>query len=185
MPDEDIIPDIYTSICNKLSAEGFRHYEISNFALPGFESRHNSGYWTGRRYLGIGPAAHSFDGKNIRRSNPWKLKEYLNFDFSKTGCGLTGHDKESDSEAVRSPFYQEEILNEDELLEEFIMLNLRREEGIDLNDFKEKFGERKVRILLAKAREFLRTGWLDLRDNHLKLTRGGIMISDRIISSLF
>ena len=77
--DEALSVAMYEALCDKAEAAGFRHYEISNFALPGFESRHNSSYWSGKPYFGFGPGAHSYDGDRTRWSNRPDLGEYLKF----------------------------------------------------------------------------------------------------------
>ena len=165
--DEGLSRDMYTLLSQHLNEAGYRHYEISNFAIPGYESLHNTGYWTGRQYLGLGPSAHSFDGKNTRRANPWKLKEYLNHDFR------------------TNTFYTEEKLTRQECIEESIMLGLRMDSGINIIDFNERFGSDEYKILLKKAAPMIDKGFLILTPSALKLTGKGVMISDNIISSLF
>lgn len=165
--DEGLSRDMYTLLSQHLNEAGYRHYEISNFAIPGYESLHNTGYWTGRQYLGLGPSAHSFDGKNTRRANPWKLKEYLNHDFR------------------TNTFYAEEKLTRQECIEESIMLGLRMDSGINIVDFNERFGSDEYKILLKKAIPMIDKGFLILTPSALKLTGKGVMISDNIISSLF
>lgn len=165
--DEGLSRDMYTLLSQHLNEAGYRHYEISNFAIPGYESLHNTGYWTGRQYLGLGPSAHSFDGKNTRRANPWKLKEYLNHDFR------------------TNTFYAEEKLTRQECIEESIMLGLRMDSGINIVDFNERFGSDEYKILLKKAIPMIDKGFLILTPSELKLTGKGVMISDNIISSLF
>lgn len=165
--DEGLSRDMYNLLSQHLTEAGYRHYEISNFAIPGYESLHNTGYWTGRQYLGLGPSAHSFDGKNTRRANPWKLKEYLNHDFR------------------TNTFYTEEKLTRQECIEESIMLGLRMDSGINIIDFNERFGSDEYKILLKKAAPMIDKGFLILTPSALKLTGKGVMISDNIISSLF
>ena len=165
--DEGLSRDMYNLLSQHLNEAGYRHYEISNFAIPGYESLHNTGYWTGRQYLGLGPSAHSFDGKNTRRANPWKLKEYLNHDFR------------------TNTFYAEEKLTRQECIEESIMLGLRMDSGINIVDFNERFGSDEYKILLKKAIPMIDKGFLILTPSELKLTGKGVMISDNIISSLF
>lgn len=165
--DEGLSRDMYNLLSQHLNEAGYRHYEISNFAIPGYESLHNTGYWTGRQYLGLGPSAHSFDGKNTRRANPWKLKEYLNHDFR------------------TNTFYTEEKLTRQECIEESIMLGLRMDSGINIIDFNERFGSDEYKILLKKAAPMIDKGFLILTPSALKLTGKGVMISDNIISSLF
>ena len=77
--DEETMVNMYELLCQRAQAAGFDHYEISNFALPGFQSRHNSSYWTGTPYLGFGPGAHSYDGLSTRWSNHPDLDTYLSY----------------------------------------------------------------------------------------------------------
>lgn len=72
----ELCNEMYEALCSKAAAAGYRHYEVSNFAIPGMEARHNSAYWDGTPYLGLGPGAHSFDGRN-RSYNPSDIKDYL------------------------------------------------------------------------------------------------------------
>lgn len=106
--DEAVSEQHYRLLCEKLRAGGYDHYEISNFALPGRRARHNSSYWSGRAYLGLGPSAHSYDGKRLRRWNAQSLDEYL-----------------------QSVEYQQETLSDDDLHNEFVMTRLRTTQGID------------------------------------------------------
>lgn len=109
--DDDTLTAMYSLLCHLTADAGYEHYEISNFALPGMRSRHNSSYWTGTSYLGLGPGAHSFDGR-IRRFNPGNLKAYL----------------ESESITV----IDEEL--EDERFNDTIITALRTADGLDLNN---------------------------------------------------
>lgn len=171
--DESIVNRQYQLIQTKLRDAGFRHYEISNYAVPGFESRHNSGYWSGKPYLGLGPAAHSFDGLRTRRSNAWDIKGYLNRFAA-----------DYNIESPKEKFFDEEILTEEEKKEEFIMLSLRTDRGINLDEFKKKFGEKEYNRLLKKAERHKNANQLRVNDNQLTLTEKGIMISDSIIIAL-
>lgn len=165
---------MFSLLQDSLSKAGYRQYEISNYALPGYESLHNSGYWAGRKYLGIGPSAHSYDGKTMRRFNPNDLKGYLNF-FSKYAT----------SEGWRKHFFLEENLTDKELAEEMIMLRLRTAEGLSLSEYEERFGYAARLNLEAVAYRYLKPGHIKLCSNNiLSLTKSGIMISDSIISSL-
>lgn len=167
--DDSLSSDMFAAISSSVEAGGFHQYEISNYSLPGFESRHNSGYWQGRPYLGIGPSAHSYDGGRIRRSNPRDLKGYLQR-FSSL-----------DSEKI---FYDEEYLSEKELEEEMIMLRLRTFGGLNLNKFESRFGQHALHSLLYRSQPFIDAGKLKKSSSQLSLTSSGIMISDMIISSL-
>ena len=165
--DEGLSEKMYQYLIERLHEAGFEHYEISNFARPGFRSRHNTGYWKGRQYLGIGPAAHSYDGLRTRRSNPWNLKGYLKHDFS------------------TASFYEEEYLTDIELQEEMIMLSLRTKEGLDLDNFERRFGAFNKERVLKSAQKDLNCGKLILTDNILQLSESGILTADNTISNLF
>ena len=115
---------MYLLAHDRLTAAGFKHYEISNFAKPGFRSRHNMAYWESKPYVGLGPSAHSFDGQARRFWNVADLKLYF------------------DSIAEnRLPIEKELILNDRERAEEWISLSLRRVEGIVFDDACARLGK--------------------------------------------
>lgn len=174
-PDEEECVDMWLILSDKLDKAGYRRYEISNYSIPGRESIHNRRYWLGNPYLGIGPSAHSYDGKRIRKSNPLKIREYL-----EQYGDISGNHTETDL----LDFQDVEILNDDELLEEHIMLRMRMREGIDLKEFNEKFGEDIYKGLLKNAERVIKVGNVIIEDNHLRLTPEGVMKSDEIIISL-
>lgn len=107
----------YKTLCERLAAAGYCHYEISNFSLPGYSSKHNSSYWTGDKYLGIGPSAHSYDGVRVRRWNLSSVRQYLT-----------------------STEFESEHLSDDDLHNEYIMTRLRTADGIVLSDYRQRFG---------------------------------------------
>lgn len=165
--DETII-EMYGMLAETMRANGYNHYEISNFALPSHESRHNLSYWKGDAYLGIGPGAHSFNGKNIRRANPSKLKEYVSF--------FDGNQKEC--------FYKEEKLGTTELREEMILTRLRMSTGLPLKEYGDKFGEEALSVLLRCADNEIKENRLEIKSEALILTGEGLMVSDRVILAL-
>ncbi|MDE7180375.1 MAG: radical SAM family heme chaperone HemW [Muribaculaceae bacterium] len=174
----DELPEQYSVamfrvINEQLSEAGIRRYEISNYAIPGYESRHNSAYWRGDAYIGLGPAAHGFDGRNLRRANAADFRKYMQAvsdDFIDEGSGLFGN----------------EMLDEDELREEMIMTRLRTTAGLDTEAFKTRFGEPAYRRLMRDADRWMRSGRLTMGSgSHLTLTDAGVMISDEIIADLF
>lgn len=168
LPNEDEWKEMTDRISSKLKGAGYLHYEISNYALPGYESVHNSGYWNGNPYMGLGPGAHSYDGEKIRRFNPTDLKGYLKW----------GRGKES------KDFFDFEILSEEELIEETIMTQLRTREGLDLDEFKERFGKEKTLRLKKQAQTLIKRGLLKMEESRISLTESGILLSDFIILSL-
>lgn len=122
LPDEDTAEAMYDCLVNTLPAHGYRRYEISNFALPGCESRHNLRYWHDRPYIGLGAAAHGYYGRT-RTQNPADLKTYLQ------RCA-----------AHRLPFDEEESVDDKAHMEEFCFLALRTAQGIDKKIFEQIFG---------------------------------------------
>lgn len=157
---------MYERLCQRARKAGFEHYEISNFALPGYHSRHNSSYWTGEAYLGFGPGAHSFDGRRTRRSNHSSLSDYL----SAGGGGEVPHDVE--------------VLSDEELYEEAVMCGLRTCRGVDLAEIGHRFGRQRLDYLLQQASSHLRGGRLAIEHEHLRLTEAALMISDDVMSDL-
>ena len=146
----------------KLKQAGYRHYEISNFALPGCESRHNSSYWNDTPYIGLGAAAHSYDGTS-RQWNIADIQEYIK--------GMESG----------SPNFEIEELTEEERYNDTILTRLRTAKGIPLAWMKEKFSTRLNSYMLRVAEKEIALGNLKEEDGHLSLTTKGIFISDAVI----
>lgn len=174
LPDENTVIKMWESICEKLKKNGFQHYEISNFSLPGFQSRHNNLYWKGNPYIGLGPAAHSYDGFSIRKWNPSDIRGYNDF-----------FNKKREGEVTDSFYYETESLNEVERLEEYVMTRLRLSTGINLAEFEKIFGKGKKNLLLKRGEENLCQGLMEIKNGNLTIKENHLMISDRIIISLF
>lgn len=170
--EEDTIT-MYQRLCQRAQEAGFDHYEISNFALPGFHSRHNSSYWHQIPYYGYGPGAHSYDGLATRWANHPSLSAYINY----WGNPVFG-------DSVAEPPRLIEHLTEDERFDEFVMCGLRIQEGIDLQRLQEQFGPSRLSALIASAQPYLRSGNLALHNHYLHLTPQSLMISDAIIREL-
>lgn len=160
--DDDTYLAMFSYLSDALAAAGYRQYEISNYALPGHESRHNSAYWDGTPYLGLGPAAHSYDGRRTRRANPADIRRYLSHDFT-------------------NRFYTEETLTDSELAEEYLLTRLRTARGIDLADFQRRFPSLSADLL---TRPLPTPGLVAIEEGRLHLTRAGIMTSDAVILQL-
>lgn len=150
----------------KLLGNGYEHYEISNFALPDCYSRHNSSYWKGTIYIGIGPGAHSYDGKS-RRWNLCELGEYIS----------TPHDEDVPHEV--------EHLTTDEQYDERVITELRTARGIDLERLQMDFGKCYYTHCLRCAEPYIHRGQLiHTADNHLRLTPESIFVSDAVMRDL-
>lgn len=164
--DEELFLLLFEALLERCEAEGFRHYEISNFALPDFHSRHNSAYWNGTPYIGVGPGAHSFDGRFERRLNLPDLKGYIN------NPGL--------------PPYETESLTLAESFDETVFTSLRTVEGLSLHHLLDRYGNERYDRLLRDAAPALAQGLLriDKAAERLRLTRKGIFVSDNVMSDL-
>lgn len=160
VPDE-IVSDMYLYVCEALKQAGFCHYEISNFCLPGFEARHNSSYWTGEQYLGLGPAAHSYDG-TVRRYNPSNIREWI--------------------KCLKSSLLPYVVENEElkDRINNRIMTGLRTAQGFNLDEFPEK---EKASIVLNLER--LPHGRVVVEGNNVRIPEKMWLLSDDTIGRLF
>ena len=144
----------------RLSEAGYEHYEVSNYALPGYRSRHNSSYWLGVEYLGIGPGAHSFNGE-IRRWCEQSVAKY-----------------------VEQREFEEERLTSTDHYNEMIMTSLRRAEGISLADVTEHFGAERAAKLEAECRKF-ESSAVEIKDGKIRIPPEKMLVSDMVIEALF
>ena len=145
-----------------LEQAGYEHYEISNFSKPGFRSRHNSSYWQGKKYLGLGPSAHSFDGV----SRQWNISNNTVYIESLSKNEI--------------PF-EKEILTPVQQINEYIMTSLRTAEGLHL----ERIPYTSRNLLFAASEKFITAGKIILNDDTLSLTRKGKLFADGIAAELF
>lgn len=158
LPDEDTTADMYLFLSEKLTENGFNHYEISNFAKPGYEGKHNLKYWNCEEYLGVGPSAHSFvDG--VRFYYPRDIKSF-SMGEEPTADG-TGGDED-----------------------EYIMLRLRLSEGLNFQSYYERYHKNLPAAVIEKARFFEKQGLMKVTDSSIALTRDGFLLSNTIISEL-
>ena len=164
--DDDLSLRMYDCLVDRLTAAGYRHYEISNFALPQRESRHNSSYWRDVPYMGLGASAHSFDG----RQRSWNVADIETY-IAAIGRG----ERPCTVEALDPDTHYEDV----------VLTSLRTAEGIDLAKIRRDFGSQRLDFLLAAADQDLRQGYLVREDDHLRLTRRGIYLSDGITARLF
>lgn len=162
--DEDVAADMFELLSTRLISAGYEQYEISNYAKQGFHSRHNSGYWHGMRYLGLGPSAHSFDGE----------KRWYNIAHTIKYNNLLTSDKLN--------FKNEEVLTPDERFNELVFTALRTKIGVNLQDLRIRFGESRYNQLLRQAKKYIDAGNMHILNGRLSLTHKGIYISDSIIS---
>lgn len=164
--DEELSVRFFRMLIEQLRAAGYEHYEISNFALPDHYARHNTAYWTGRRYLGAGPSAHSYNGVT-RQWNAASLTDYI----------------EALLKEERVPFELEE-LDRTTRYNERVITSLRTMWGLNLTQLEQEFGRELVDYCLRNAQPHLQEGRLKKEKDTLKLTAEGIFLSDGIMSDL-
>ncbi len=163
--DEELSLTIYNHIMDIMSAHGFEHYEISNFAKPGYRSKHNSSYWQDIPYLGLGASACSYD-QQTRKQNIANVSQYI--------AAISKGSLPQDVERVTPISHYNDI----------VMTALRTCEGINLNKIKQHFGQDAVMYLLCQATPYINKNLLEQTNNHLRLTKDGIFLSDGITAEL-
>ena len=165
--DPDKQSEQFYILLDLMQAAGYEQYEISNFARPGYRSRHNSSYWQGKPYHGFGPAAHSFDGKTKRR---WNVSNNTLF-IQSTEQNIIA--------------YEEEILTDIQRLNEYVMTSLRTAEGLKLDIVKNNFGEENAGRIINGAQKYLQGDKMIQTGSGLILTKEGKFFADGIAADLF
>ncbi|WP_090704972.1 radical SAM family heme chaperone HemW [Daejeonella rubra] len=153
-------------LMEQLIEAGFDHYEISNFAKPGLYSKHNSNYWEGVPYLGIGPSAHSFNGE----SRQWNI---------------SNNSKYIDQIELKKIPAEIEVLSIENRINEYIMTSLRTSKGMNLNKITERFGSDYSNEIKDGLEPFIDKSWINLKDHIVTLTTDGKLFADHIASELF
>jgi oxygen-independent coproporphyrinogen-3 oxidase len=162
VPSEDFMADAYDYARAFLTVEGYIQYEISNFALPGYESRHNQKYWRLDPYIGIGAGAHSFDGER-RWSNQIDARGYM-----------------VRLEAGQSPILESCLISPEAQIEEFFFLGLRQCEGVDLEWARQKWGSDRLNCWKDNIRSLLADGWLISGGDRIRLAPKSFLLSNEI-----
>ena len=173
LADEDLAAEMYALMVERVCAAGYEHYEISNFCRPGFESRHNTKYWSGAPYYGFGNSAHSYDGDAgsaapVRRwANERDVAKYVEL-----------------VEKGQSPIVERTELTEEEVRSEAIFLGLRLMRGIDLNSYRARFGTNLREQFNGELDRLETAGLVALAEERLKLTTRGALLSNEVFASL-
>ncbi len=166
MPDEDLAGDMYEMLVEMVTGNGFEQYEISSFAKPGFESKHNNKYWLFEAVIGFGVSAHSFNGINKRWSNERDTDKYISI-----------------IQNGKSPIVERENLSKEQLSIEFGFLSLRLMKGLNLTEYRKRFG----RDLMIEYNEDLRNlknlGLIEVENETLRLTRKGRLYSNEVFAT--
>ena len=162
VPDEDFVADAYNEARQLLGQAGYIQYEISNFALPGWESVHNKKYWQLEPYLGLGAGAHSCDGQ-LRWENVTAVEEY-----------------ESLVEQGKSPVCEQLRLTPENQVEEFLFLGLRQMEGIDLAAAGSRWGQERIALWAPRIESLEQEGWLERHNGRVRLAEKALLVSNEI-----
>jgi oxygen-independent coproporphyrinogen III oxidase len=167
LPDDDLSADMFELADELLTAAGFEHYEIANYARPGYRSEHNSGYWKRDGYLGLGVAAHSFlrDGYGVRFGNPDNLEDYRD--------GVTAGQLER---------IDEQRLTQSDAMAEYMFLGLRLADGVSLPAFEREFGRSLESAYGSTTADLVRFGLLGQNGSLLTLTLRGMLLSNQVFS---
>lgn len=164
--DDELSSEMFLEMIDRLGKSGFIHYEISNFGKEGFFSIHNSNYWRGTHYIGLGPSAHSFDGV----SRQWNVANN-NVYIKKV---VEGND-----------YFEKETLTETERFNEYMLIALRTMWGIDLSYLRANFDAELVKHFLQGAERLIQDGSIAVKEHFYTLTEKGKLLADRIAGDLF
>jgi len=166
-PDEDLAAEMYQVMVDEVSAAGYEHYEISNFSLPGFASRHNTKYWAGAPYYGFGCSAHSYDGGRERWSNERDVAKYVEL-----------------VERENSAVVEHTELNEEQARSESIFLGLRLMRGLDLEEYRMRFGSDLRDVYDSDLTRFVDAGLIEIAEGLMRLTKRGALLSNKVFAAL-
>jgi oxygen-independent coproporphyrinogen III oxidase len=166
-PDNSQTAYQFEQLMQSLTTAGFEHYEISNFALPGKYAIHNTNYWKGKHYLGLGPSAHSYNNKS-RQWNVANNAAYIKSILAEK----------------KIPFEIEQLSFENQF-NEYVMISLRTMWGADLNYMASNFGTDTTEDFLNNCRQFIEEGKIEVNDQNVMLTQKGKLLADGIASELF
>lgn len=164
--DSEMSSQLFDILIEETEKNRFNQYEISNFCKPGFMAKHNSNYWRGLSYLGVGPSAHSYNGLS-RRFNVRSNMQYI--------------------QAIESNklFYEEEILTPNDKYNEYVLTRLRTELGCDINEIQNTFGEKYLAYFLQQLKQYEQKNSISIKQNTVTLTKQGKHFADGIASDLF
>lgn len=166
-PDDDLAAEMYAGMIDAVGAAGYEHYEISNFCLPGFDSKHNTKYWACAPYYGFGNSAHSFDGLNRRWANERETTNYIEL-----------------IERNESPITERTELSEEDQRSEAIFLGLRLMNGISLTSYQERFGRDLGAEHNGEMDRLKEAGLIEMEGDRLKLTSRGAVLSNEVFAAL-
>lgn len=165
-PDDELAAEMYQLMLERANAAGYEHYEISNLCLPGYESRHNTKYWTGAPYYGFGCSAHSFDGKDRRWSNERDVARYVEL-----------------IEQEQIPIVEQVKLTPHEVRAEAVFLGMRMMRGVSVEQYQRMFGVDLRTEHKSDLERFRDAGLIELDGDLLRLTSSGALLSNEVFTA--
>ena len=168
LPDDELERNMYWYVKNTLENNGYIHYEISNFAKPGYKSKHNVSCWNQEEYIGFGVAAHSYIN-GIRYSNTNNLDEYIN----------NGDQKRSDHFWSPSKIIHE-VQTKEDMKKEYMLLGLRKIDGVNVQNFKNKFGENPIFLFRNELNKLVEENLIIVDGDNIKLTNKGLDLANLV-----
>ncbi|MBL5767430.1 radical SAM family heme chaperone HemW [Heyndrickxia sporothermodurans] len=165
LPSEESEANMYSLLMDEMGKHGYEQYEISNFSKPGYESRHNLVYWNNEEYYGFGAGAHGYvDG--MRQSNIGPIKKYI--------------EKIQDKQL---PIFETNVLTPAEMMEEHMFLGLRKNEGISISQFNNRFDKPLLTVFEKPIKEMIEKGWLEIVEGYVRLTKTGRFFGNEVFQS--
>ena len=172
LPDEEIERNMYWYVKNTLENNGYIHYEISNFARKGYESKHNTNCWNQEKYIGFGVNAHSYIN-GVRYSNTESIEEYINTIFKHVGVAPLGDPKKSNI-----TIHEQQTL--EDMQKEYMLLGLRKIEGVSIQSFKNKFGENPIFLFRNELSKLVEEELIIVDGDNIKLTNKGLDLANLV-----
>lgn len=164
LPEEELERKMYWTVKHKLEEKGYIHYEISNFAKSGYESKHNLNCWNQEEYIGVGAAAHSYTN-NARYSNTDKIEEYIdNYQNNRETDNFIFHEKQ----------------DKESKMKEYMLLGLRKIQGIQIQEFKRKFGENPIYLYHKELEKLVNENLIEIDGDNIKLTNKGLDLANLV-----
>lgn len=165
LPSEESEANMYSLLMNEMEKHGYAQYEISNFSKPGYESKHNLVYWDNEEYFGFGAGAHSYLS-GTRKSNIGPIKKYI--------------EKIQDKQL---PIFEENVLSSAEKMEEHMFLGLRKNEGISIAQFNNRYDKPLLTIFEKPIKAMVEKGWLEIKEGYVRLTKEGRFFGNEVFQS--
>lgn len=178
LPDEELERNMYWYVKNTLENAGYNHYEISNFSREGYESRHNLNCWNQEEYIGIGTAAHSYIN-GMRYSNTTNIEEYIRYVWEHLDSPRVGLEQSLQNIKINEDYVMiNEIQTKEDMQKEYMLLGLRRIDGVSIQKFKNKFGQNPIFIFKNELSKLVEANLIIIDVDRIKLTNKGLDLAN-------